>query len=208
MQSKILSKRLFFTASVAGVALSLAIIFFLLPDVVVFSSNIKIEPSVNLQLSATTSAEQLEIGLPTRLKIPKIKINAKIDSVGLTSQGAVGVPKGASTAAWFNLSVRPGEVGSAIISGHYGPWKSGGGSVFDNLSKLSKGDKLYIEDDKGREIIFVVREIKKYDFKANVPEVFYLDDGKAHLNLITCEGIWNKIFKSYSKRLVVFTDKE
>jgi len=33
-------------------------------------------------------------------------------------------------------------------------------------------------------------------------------DAKAHLNLITCEGVWDKVSKSYSKRLVVFTDRE
>lgn len=30
----------------------------------------------------------------------------------------------------------------------------------------------------------------------------------AKLNLINCEGAWDKISKSYSKWLVIFTDKE
>ena len=50
--------------------------------------------------------------------------------------------------------------------------------------------------------------IKKYDPNADAKDVFNLNDGKAHLNLITCVGIWNKIKKSRSERLVVFTDRE
>jgi hypothetical protein len=53
-----------------------------------------------------------------------------------------------------------------------------------------------------------VREIKKYDPNANASDVFISGDGKAHLNLITCVGFWNKVSKSYPKRLVIFADKE
>lgn len=152
--------------------------------------------------------EQVKIGVPVRLKIPKIKVDAAIDSVGLTSKGAVGTPKGPYTVAWFNPWPRPGEIGNAIITGHYGPWVDGRKSVFDNISKLRKGDKLSVIDDKGATLNFVVREIKKYNMKSNAAEVFISTDGKSHLNLITCEGTWNKKTRSYSNRLVVFTDKE
>jgi LPXTG-site transpeptidase (sortase) family protein len=145
---------------------------------------------------------------PARLTIPKIKVNATLESVGLTPQGAVDVPKGPINVAWFNRSVHPGDSGSAVITGHYGYWKNGQLGVFNNLSKLSKGDKIYVKDKQGVTITFVVREFKIYGPKDNVPAVFMDVDGKAHLNLITCLGTWNKVTKSYPKRLVVFTDKE
>ncbi|MFA6397529.1 MAG: class F sortase [Candidatus Paceibacterota bacterium] len=143
--------------------------------------------------------------MPARIKIPKIKINTNIEFVGLNSKGEVGVPNGPSSVAWFNLGPIPGEIGSAVIDGHSG-WKNGP-AVFDNLYKLKKGDKILIEDKKGMITTFVVSKIKKYDPKANASEVFVLNDGKAHLNLITCTGFWNKVLKSHSSRLVVFTDK-
>jgi len=34
------------------------------------------------------------------------------------------------------------------------------------------------------------------------------NDGLAHLNLITCIGVWEQITQGYSQRLVVFTDRE
>ena len=65
-----------------------------------------------------------------------------------------------------------------------------------------------MEDENGMITTFVVREIRTYDKDEYAPDVFILDDDKAHLNLITCIGFWDKVSKSYSKRLVVFTDKE
>jgi len=146
-------------------------------------------------------------GLPVRLIIPKIKVDAKFETVGLTAQGAVDVPKNFTNVAWYNLSPIPGEKGSAIITGHYG-LKNGRSSVFDNLHKLRVGDKLSVEDDKGNSISFIVREIRRYDQNSSALAVFsHMDEG-AHLNLITCEGTWNKDLKSYSSRLVIFTDRE
>lgn len=160
------------------------------------------------QLSLLSDPQQVSLGIPIRLKIPSINVDAAVQYVGVTSSGAMDAPKGPSDVAWFNLGPRPGQVGSAVISGHYGHWKSGQGSVFDNLSKLNKGDKIYIQDDKGGTTTFVVRESRTYDLKANVSDVFSSSDGASHLNLITCEGIWNETQKTYSNRRVVFTDKE
>jgi len=151
---------------------------------------------------------EVVLGIPARLKIPKIKVDIALEQVGLTSQGAVDVPKGHSNGAWFNLGPRPGNIGSAVIVGHYGYWKNGTPTVFNNLSKLRKGDKLYIKDEKGIMITFVVRELRTYSPSDNTPEVFESNDGQAHLNLVTCGGVWNNVSKNYSKRLVVFTDKQ
>lgn len=168
---------------------------------------IKNKPSTK-SVQIVNTPEQAIPETQMRLKIPKINVDATVESLGLTSQKAVDVTKIPSNTSWYNLGTFPGENGSAVISGHYGQWKSGEGSVFDDLNKLSKGDKLYFEDGKGTTITFVVRESRSYDPNANTPEIFDSYDGKSHLNLITCEGSWNKITKSYSKRLVVFTDKE
>lgn len=147
------------------------------------------------------------VGKPIGLKIPKIKVDSKLDYVGLTPQGAVDAPSGPSNAAWFNLGRRPGEEGAAVIVGHFG-WKNSIPAVFDNLHKLNPGDRLYVESDSGETITFVVRELRSYKENELVAEVFGSNDGKSHLNLITCQGIWNKAKKSYSNRLVVFTDRE
>lgn len=145
--------------------------------------------------------------MPVRLKIPSIKVNALVENVGLTPDGAMDVPVGPANVGWFNLGPRPGEEGSSVINGHAG-YKNNKPAVFDNLYKLKKGDKIYIEDSEGTTITFVVRELKSYNRNANALNVFSSSDRKVHLNLITCTGIWDKVEKTRSDRLVVFTDKE
>lgn len=151
--------------------------------------------------------EKINFPLPVRLKIPKINADAAVEYVGLTSTGAMDVPKGPADVAWFNLGTTPGDIGSAVMAGHYG-WKNNIPAVFDNLNKLQKGDKIYVENAKGETITFVVREFKTYDQNADASDVFSSNDGKSHLNLITCEGIWNEAKKGRPYRLVVFTDRK
>jgi LPXTG-site transpeptidase (sortase) family protein len=151
--------------------------------------------------------EQAGLGRPARLIVPSINVDASVVYVGITPQGAMDVPKGPDDVAWFDLGPRPGEQGSAVIAGHEG-WKDGIPAIFDNLHSVKKGDKLYILDDMGATTAFVVRRIGTYGESGDASGVFASGDGASHLNLITCEGSWNKSEKSYSDRLVVFADKE
>lgn len=148
------------------------------------------------------------IGLPVHLTIPKIHVDTVLEQVGLTPNGEVGVPKGRSNAAWFSDASRPGEVGSAILTGHYGYWKDGTSTVFNHLDRLKKGDRIFVDDELGVVRTFIVRELRTFDAQERVPDVFGSSDGKAHVNLITCKGTWNPVTQSYPKRLVVFTDQE
>lgn len=201
---KTLSKRTLLMIALVGLTLVLVLVLFF-----VFR-----KPAQNGSTPLTTNTttihkpQKVSIGLPVSLKIPKINVNAVVEYVGLTSQGDMGAPKGPDGVAWYKLGPRPGEDGSAVIAGHYGRWKSGEGSVFDNLNKLIKGDNLYVIDEKGAATTFVVRELRTYNPKGDHTDVFISKDGKAHLNIITCEGVWNEAQKTYSNRLVVFADKE
>jgi len=94
-----------------------------------------------------------------------------------------------------------------VIAGHEG-WKDGVAAVFDDLYRLKRGDQIYIEDDRGATTTFVVVSTQTYDQASDAWRVFNSNDGKAHLNLITCEGIWNAVQGSYSGRLVVFADEQ
>lgn len=179
----------------------------------------KINPD-NLLLSvadATSTSEKAPVNLPISsqskretpavIKIPSINVNAPIVYVGLTKTGAMDSPVGPKEVGWFSPGVLPGDKGSSVMDGHSG-WKNNIPAVFDDLYKVKIGDKIYIEDKNGGSITFVVREIKNYDPKADASEVFVSNDGKAHINLITCTGFWNTILKSHSERLVVFADME
>jgi LPXTG-site transpeptidase (sortase) family protein len=146
------------------------------------------------------------IGIPVRMKIPSIGVNANVQSVGLTADGSMGVPTVPRDTAWYNLGPKPGEVGSAVISGHVN-WLYGAKGVFEKLKSLHAGDAITVQDEKGNVTTFKVRTSHAYGLTDDVTAVFRSTDGKSHINLVTCAGVWDKKAKTYDKRLVVFADK-
>ncbi|MDP2103334.1 MAG: class F sortase [Candidatus Gracilibacteria bacterium] len=209
MQSKISLKGLLLTGGILFFPVIIFSLTFNLYSQVSYTEPVALTSGKSVKsLQNITPKKQTKPSLPVRLKIPNLKIDIPLEHVGITRQGAMDVPKSPTGAAWFNLGPRPGEEGSAVIAGHYGVWKNGKVGAFNNLSQLNKGDKLFIEDEKGKTITFVVREFRTYGQNEDASSVFGSSDGKAHLNLITCQGAWNKIKKSYPNRLIVFTDRE
>ena len=154
---------------------------------------------------AKTALKAYVPGLPVRLLIPKISVNASIVSLGLTVGGDLDAPKNIINAGWYNSGPRAGSPGTAVMDGHFGA-ANGKVAVFDGLHILQKGDLMYVEDSDSGTHTFIVRETRLFQPDEDASVVFRSDDNKAHLNLITCQGKWNNREESYSARLVVFTD--
>ena len=157
--------------------------------------------------TAETSPAVAVVRTPVRLAIETINVNASVKPTGLTSTGDMAVDDSISDLWWYQLGYRPGQKGSAVIAGHYG-WRAGVAAVFNDIHSLQPGDKIISYDDEDKATTFIVREIRIYDPQADATDVFKSTDGKAHLNLITCQGSWVNAEDSYSNRLVVFTDAE
>jgi hypothetical protein len=124
------------TATASGDANGITVKDFAIATVVVSAPmlpNTGFPPEENNNSSIVSSNNNQTL----RLKIPKINVDANIDSVGLTVSGAMDVPEGPNDVAWFNLGSRPGEEGTSIIDGHSG-WKDNIPAVFDDLYKLKK----------------------------------------------------------------------
>ena len=141
---------------------------------------------------------------PVQLEIQSIDVAATINPVGLTQQGDMDIDDNGQQLAWYKLGPKPGEEGSAVIAGHYG-WKDGVASIFNDLHTLKKGDTIVTRGQDGQLKTFVVTRSETYSPNQDATSVFKSDDGKAHLNLITCQGSWNNSAQTYSERLVVFT---
>lgn len=141
---------------------------------------------------------------PVRLIIPKIGLNAAIEDVGLTTGDAMAAPSGPDAVGWYKYGPRPGNRGSAVMDGHSG-YAHGRVAAFDDLPKLSKGDKLYVQDASGKLVSFVVSKTQLYARDANAAAVF-APTASSRLNLITCTGSWDAAAGTHSQRLVVFAD--
>lgn len=189
-------------ASITGIVCVAAIVFFLASGL-----SGRTSPTTPSFPAAGVQSIQESTGLPVRLVIPKIDVDTTVEYVGLLTDGAMGAPQDPAKVGWFNLGPRPGDIGNAVIDGHFG-WKNNIPAIFDNIDTLRKGDYLYVVDTTGATTTFVVRELRIYAETAGAEDVFHSTDEKVHLNLITCEGVWNAVSKSYSGRLVIFTDKE
>ncbi len=150
------------------------------------------------------SAEENKISGPRRLVIPAIKVNSGIESLGLTKSGEMEAPKSYLKAGWFNLGPRPGESGVAVIAGHLDS-AYGAPGVFWHLNKLKAGDDIYVTDANGKNLRFRVSGSKIYSANFSSGEIFE-KGGSARLNLITCNGVWDKKAQNYTKRLVVSAD--
>ncbi len=142
-------------------------------------------------------------GLPVQLSIPTIGVNAAIERVGVANDGTMAVPVSEWDVGWYRQGYLPGSIGNAAIDGHL-DWTHGP-AVFWNLGKLSVGDAIYVTDNKGVKRKFVVNALVAYPYDNAPLNNIFGSSNAAHLNLITCNGIYSRTAHNYNKRLVVYT---
>lgn len=142
--------------------------------------------------------------MPATLIIPKLKIQAAVEPVGVTETGNMDVPKNAADVAWYSYGVWPSQEGNAVIAGHYDT-PTGAPAIFYRLRTLKVGDEVEVISENAIHSVFEVSEVSTipYDKMPN-EEIFKSKPGK-NLNLITCGGIWDMTKKTYTDRIVVYT---
>lgn len=147
---------------------------------------------------------QPHIGQPVRLKIPAINVDAAVEEVGQTPDGAMDVPKDFNETAWYDLGARPGAPGNAVVDGHVD--STTGKAVFWDLRKLVSGDQIVVVGDDGVERPFVVTATEAYA-RTSVPlDRVFGPTTETHLNLITCDSstAFDRTHGEYAGSLVVY----
>jgi sortase A len=164
-----------------------------------YAPNSEITTPPSISLSTATSSP------PTRLIIPALNINANVQDVGVTKTNAMGTPNNFTDVAWYKYGPAPGALGSAVIDGHVDNGLSLAG-VFKHLVDIKIGDTVIVDANDGSEKQFVVTDIETYPYKDTpTASIFDHSTNGARLNLITCEGAWDSLDKTYDHRLVVYT---
>lgn len=141
---------------------------------------------------------------PTRLRIPALNIDAKVQQTGLTKSGAMGTPSNFTDVAWYKYGPAPGQVGSAVIDGHVDNGLSLAG-VFKHLGDIKTDDDVYVTMQSGTQLHFKVSDIEIYPYKDAPSDLIFNRADTVRLNLVTCDGTWVKGDKTYNERLVVYT---
>ncbi len=140
---------------------------------------------------------------PVRLSIPTISVNTAIEYVGLKGD-AMDVPALPQNVAWYRYGPSIGDIGNAVIAGHYDYYATGK-AVFWDLGKLRIGDTIEVYSVLGTKFSFRVTDTKSYLDTQFPIETVFGNSSQRNLNLITCEGAFDPVSTNYNRRLVVFT---
>lgn len=142
---------------------------------------------------------------PTRVQIPKLKVDASVEKVGLAEDGTVETPalNEPNMTGWYKNGPTPGEKGPSVILGHVDTAKNGP-SVFFKLRRMKTGDKITVKREDGSSATFAVRKKQDVSKQTFPTKKVYGDISFAGLRLITCGGKFDQQKKSYEDNLIVY----
>lgn len=144
---------------------------------------------------------------PRYISIPSLGVSdTRVFSVGVESDGALGVPANISDAAWYDKSSTPGSGGVVLIDAHNGGVSRNG--VFAKLGTLKKGERITLERGDGQKFTYVVYENQSMTLdEVNSTGMRMMAEsavsGKEALNLITCDGKWVPRLGQFDRRIML-----
>jgi hypothetical protein len=174
----------------------------LLPKTQTTTAPSTIKPSLSAVATYTVAPS-----LPRYLIIPKLGVDARILSVGVSKSGAIETPENVYDTAWYKQSAQPGQPGAMLIDGHVSSWTTRG--VFYGLKTLVAGDKIEIQRGDGTVFMYKVVRTQVYN-TANVDMTAALAPvvaGHPGLNLITCTGDVISGTNEFNERVLIFAEQ-
>jgi LPXTG-site transpeptidase (sortase) family protein len=140
--------------------------------------------------------------VPSRLRIPAIGVDSWIGAAGLRKDGSMNVPDNLWTSSWLASGPRPGQPGNAVIAGHRGV---GTPALFSHLETVKAGDRIYVSDATGNQLIYEVTRVASMDLSTSTQVAVFGPASGQNLVLITCFGRYIPSARTYDHRLVVFS---
>lgn len=157
----------------------------------------------------TWARPQAAVGLPrsvpTRIAIPKIKVDAHVRELGVNPDGTLAVPplERAQDAGWYRLGPSPGEIGNAVVVGHVDS-RHTGPAVFYRLGALRPGDTITLSRADGTVVRFRVDGVRSFPKEQFPTELVYGPNDQAGLRVVTCGGKFDEGRQTYLDNIVVF----
>lgn len=153
----------------------------------------------------TTSYPQVAASPPVEVRLPAIDVTSPLHPLGLAADGTLEVPTGAlvDQAAWYSGSPTPGEVGPTVVEGHVtGP--GGRPSVFFDLGATAAGDRVEVDREDGRTVVYQVYRVDRFAKKAFPTVDVYGSTPGPELRVITCGGEFDEDSGHHVDNTVVF----
>jgi len=154
---------------------------------------------------ATVTEEELyptqltaDMAKVSRIIIPKINVNAALETKGLDENKKMEDPSTATKVAWYKFDFD--SEGNKVFAGHLN--KNGKPAIFANLKELKKDDVIFLRI---RGVYFAYSVVDNIPYEVNYP---FFDNlvrsSKLDLiTLITCDGEFVNDEIDYSHRRVV-----
>ena len=141
---------------------------------------------------------------PVHLEIPAIYVDANIQETTINVRGAMGVPTNFTDVAWYVNGPIPGDMGTAVIDGHYDNGLGLDG-VFKHLGEIENGNDIYVTRKDGQKLHYRVTNIEKipYDDPTTAQKVFDPQTNDSEIKLVTCSGTWVPNDRTYDQRVVI-----
>src|SRR3989344_1764231 len=173
-----------------------------LGDDVVFTTNASTAALFVPSPLGEVEGAAVEAFVPTRIVVSAIGVDAEVESVGKTAEGAMATPSTLSNVGWYKLGSKPGEEGNAVFAGHVNN-AVGLPGVFKKLSDIKKGDTVTITGAQGEVLSYKVVTIDSYIEDAAPLSEIFTKNGPSQIVLITCQGTWDEETRTFNKRLIV-----
>ena len=154
--------------------------------------------------AASEPAEQADLGLPERVTIPAIGVDAPLVPVGLKPDGSVQTPD-FGDAAWYRPGPRPGDAGPAVLLAHVDS-KANGPDVFNRLHTLEPGQRVTVHY-RDAATTFAVTATEQTAKSALPTGRIWNGTKKPVLRLITCGGPFDRNAGSYLDNIIVYADR-
>jgi hypothetical protein len=160
-------------------------------------------PSTSKTSPSVAPSATVAVVPPIELRVPALKLEAKVNPVGVDAKGDFQVPPSVDKIGWYRWGPGANATnGSIVIAGHVDSAAEGKGAFF-RLRDLKPGDRMTLTgaDGQAREFAMVSRE--QYE-KTKIPlEKYFVRDGELRLTLITCGGPFDRKAKHYRDNIVV-----
>lgn len=147
--------------------------------------------------STPAAAPAVRDATPVALSIPSIGLADPIQKMGVLANGQLAVPSGSTlNVGWYAAGTVPGQVGSAVLDAHVF-------AAFKNLHNVRVGESIYVTDQDGTVLRFVVQTVATFKLGDLSANYLYKRADARRLTLITCAGQLTPDHSTYTERLVV-----
>ncbi|MEV5693961.1 class F sortase [Micromonospora globbae] len=144
-------------------------------------------------------------GQPTRVRVPRIGLDAPLAVLGLDRSGALVPPADFDVAGWYGGGPAPGDPGPAVLAGHLDSRQ--GPAVFARLGELRAGDTVEVRRG-GRWLAFRVTGALRTPKDRFPTAAVYGPTPGPELRLVTCGGDFDRRRGHYRDNVVVFAVAE